>query len=135
MADPADDMSGDARSANERQAAKSARRAALGEDNAPSASEIGKAVAEALARTAGQPQAVRELGPIVRASVRAGYEDKRVDKGDGSIRIATVPKQVKFEADETSDGKEYTLEHGKPIRLKREAFIRRRDQGVVILAE
>ena len=48
MADPADDMSGDARSANERQAAKSARRAALGEDNAPSASEIGKAVAEAL---------------------------------------------------------------------------------------
>lgn len=134
MAD-VDDMSGDAARAGERQAAKGARAAALGEASAPSADAIGQAVAAALARAANVPMSVQKLGDIVRCSVRVGYEDIRQERTDGSKFIATVPRKVTFTRDETPDGKEYTLEHGKAIRLKREAFMRRRDQGVVQIAE
>lgn len=134
MSERADDVSGDARSAGERQAAKNARRAALGEDNMPSASEIGDAVAKALARAASAPAPVQRLGDVVRASVRSGYEDVHMMVG-GQERIVTKPKAITFRADETPDGREVTLEHGKPIRLKREAFISRRDLGHVLIAE
>lgn len=132
--DDENDMSGDARSAGERNAARTARSRALGEENAPSAAEIGDAVAKALARAATAPVVNRTLGPVVRASVRCGYEDIHQNVG-GVLRIATVPKKIKFDREETADGKEYTIEHGRPIHLKRDAFIKRRDQGVVLLAE
>jgi hypothetical protein len=134
MSDKADDMSGDARFQGERAAAKSARRAALGEDNMPSASEIGDAVAKALARVASAPGSTQKLGEIVRCSVRSGYEDVRQYVG-GQERIVTKPKAITFRPDETADGREWTLEHGKPVRLKRDAFISRRDLGHVLIAE
>lgn len=136
MARDVDDMSGTAaRDGGERDAAKRARDAALGADNAPSAAAIGEAVAKALERVAQQPPSVQKLGPVVRASVRCGYEDKTIDLPDGSRRIVTMSRKVTFTRDETADGREYTLERGQPIHLKREAFIKRRDEGVVLIAE
>lgn len=129
------DMSGDAARAGEREASRQARSRALGEENAPSASEIGDAVAKALARAAAQPVSMQKLGPIVRASVRCGYEDVRQEKPEGGFRIATVAKSVTFNADETADGKTHTVVHGRPIHLKRDAFVRRRDMGHVLIAE
>lgn len=136
MADKDNDMSGAAaRSAGEREAAARARRAALGDDNAPSADAIGEAVAKALARSASQPLSAQRLGDVVRASVRAGFEDVRTERPDGSKFIATKPRSITFSREETADGKEYTVVHGRPVHLKRDAFIARRDQGVVIIAE
>jgi len=112
----------------ENDSTRRARQRALGE-NPMSTEQMADAVAKALQRTAAQAKPVQVLGDTVRASCRAGYYR------DGS------PKKYTFKASDTADGREWTIPHGKPIRLKREAYERLcqpmagADSGVVALAE
>lgn len=128
------DMSGEAARDGREGRHTRAARAAL-DEFAPSAAEIGDAVAKALARSANAPAPVQKLGDVVRASVRCGYEDIRQERPDGSKFIATIPRKITFSKDETADGREHTIQHGRPIHLKRAAYEARRDQGVVLIAE
>jgi hypothetical protein len=75
------------------------------------------------------------LGEIVRASVRCGYETTRRIGADGSAQMVTAPASVTFKANETEDGVEHTVPHGRPVRIKREAFVRYLNDGKVILAQ
>lgn len=103
------------------------RRRAIDGDAPPSAEEIGKAVASALERQRNAPpEKAAPLAEIVRASVRAGVET--IKQGD---KVVIRPAKITFKADETADGKEWTVEHGRPIRLKREAFLRYKSEGRV----
>lgn len=113
-----------------------ARRRAIEGDAPPSADAIGAAVAAALERQRNAPP-VKEapLPDIVRASVRCGYETSRRVMADGSAQMVTAPGSVAFKADETADGKAYTVVHGRPIHLKREAFQRYARDGKVVLAQ
>lgn len=130
----ADNVSGaEAAVAREGRYTKAARAALHSE--APSAADIGVAVAEALKRTQASPSPQQTLGEIVRASVRCLTKDERRVSSDGSARIVTSYVPVTFKADETADGKEYTISHGKPIHLKREAFLRYAGIGRVVIAE
>lgn len=134
MADHDNDMSGqEAATAREGKFTRAARQALHSE--APSAAEIGRAVADAMQRQASTPAQQRELGPIVRASVRAQTKDTRQVASDGSSRIVTSYVPVKFSADETADGKEWEIQHGRPVHLKREAFLKYASIGRVVLAE
>lgn len=102
----------------------------------PTAEAIGKAVADALERQRNAPQqAEKPLPPIVRASVRAGYEDLRVQDDSGRMRIVNQAKSVEFKASETADGKPAKVPHGRPVRLKREAFQRYFAEGLVEIAQ
>lgn len=130
------DMSGrGARDAGETDAMKRVRQRAIDGDAPPSATEVGQAIAEAMKRGLQNPLPQQQLGPVVRASVRAGYETTRQVSSDGSARLITKAKSVTFSGDETTDGKSYTVEHGRPVRLKRDAYERRLAEGVVMLAE
>lgn len=121
MAQNENDMSGRrARDAGETLAVQKARHNAFDAD-APSASEIGRAVADAMARSKDLPP--QRLGDIVRASCRVGF--------NADMR----PKSFTFPGADTADGRECTVAHGKPIRLKVEAFRRYAEQGVVTVAE
>lgn len=136
MARDPNDMTGEhARSAGETAGAQRARQRALEGDAAPSAHDIGEAVAKAMARQAAQPDRPQVLGDVVRASVRAGVEQTRVTSSDGSNRIVVSPKALTFKANETLDGREATVMSGKPVRLPRATFERYRDAGLVVLAE
>lgn len=106
--------------------------------NAPfSSEELGNAIAKASQRMREEESRVKEapLPEIVRASVRCGYETSRRVMSDGSAQMVTAPGSVAFKADETADGKAYTVVHGRPIHLKREAFQRYARDGKVVLAQ
>lgn len=113
-----------------------ARRRALEGDAMPSAEAIGEAVSKALERQRNAP-AVKErpLPPVVRASVRCGYETTRRVMGDGSAQMVTAPASITFRPDETPDGRAVTVPHGRPVKLKREAFERYRRDGKVVIAQ
>lgn len=126
MARDENDMT-EGRDSSETRATANARRRALEGDAPPSAEEIGKAVASALERQRNAPpEKAAPLPEIVRASVRAGMET--IKQGD---KVVIRPAKITFKADETADGKEWTVEHGRPIRLKREAFLRYKSEGRV----
>lgn len=126
----------DGRDDTENAATARARRRALEGDAMPSAEEIGEAVSKAIERQRNAP-AVKErpLPPVVRASVRCGYETTRRVLSDGSTQMVTAPASIAFRSDETPDGKPVTVPHGRPVRLKREAFERYRRDGKVVLAQ
>lgn len=65
----------------------------------------------------------RVLGEVVRCSCRVGLDR------------AANPKSYTFKANETAEGRELTVQHGKPLRLKREAFQRYAADGVVVISE
>lgn len=130
------DMSGrGARDAGETEAMKRVRQRAIDGDAPPSATEVGQAIAEAMRRGLQNPLPQQQLGPVVRASVRAGFETIRQVADDGSARLVTSPRSITFTGDETTDGRSYTVKHGSPVRLKRDAYERRLAEGVVVLAE
>lgn len=99
------------------------------------AEALADAIAKAQQRVIDNAGKVQEkpLPEIVRASVRCGYETRLHTTSDGSRTNITSPKSVVFKASETADGKETTVPHGKPVRLKREAFQRYQSDGLVIL--
>lgn len=126
----------DGRDDTENAATARARRRALEGDAPPSAEAVGEAVAKALDRMRDQPRAKeRPLPPVVRASVRCGYETSRRVLSDGSTQMVTAPGSITFKRDETPDGREVTVPHGRPVRLKREAFERYRRDGKVVIAQ
>jgi hypothetical protein len=134
MATSENDVSGqEAATAREGKFTQAARKALHSE--APSAAEIGSAIAEAMKRAASNPAPAQVLGEVVRCSVRAQTKDTRQVASDGSSRIVTSYVPVRFAADETADGKELELTHGKPVRLKRDAFHKYASMGRVVLAE
>lgn len=125
----------DGASARENAATQRARRVGVDGLSPPSAEAIGKAVAEALDRQRNAPpQAEKPLPEIVRASVRAGYEDIKVNDERGK-RIVVQAKSITFRPDETADGSSVTVAHGRPVRLKREAFQRYYAEGLVEIAQ
>ncbi len=124
-----DDMT-DGAATSESAATRNARRRAIEGDAPLTADAIGKAVAENLERNRNVPAAPIHLGEIVRASVRAGYEDVKMNDERGR-RIVVQPRSITFKASETADGKETTVVHGRPVRLKREAFQRYLASGQV----
>lgn len=135
MARDLDDMT-DGATTHENRHTERARRRAIEGDAPPTAESIGDAVAKALERQRDQPPVKEKpLPEIVRASVRCGYETTRRVMSDGSSQMVTSPASVTFKAHETADGKEYTVPHGRPIQLKREAFQRYAGDGKVILAQ
>ncbi len=124
------------RSDQESVATERARRRAIEGDAPPSASAIGEAVARALERAANAPkEQEKPLSDIVRASVRCGYETSRRVLSDGSTQIVTAPASITFKADETQDGKPCTVVHGRPVKLKKAAFLRYQSEGRVIIAQ
>lgn len=126
----------DGASSSEGAATERARRRALEGDAPPSASAIGEAVARAMERMANAPkEPERALPEKVRASVRCGYETTRRVLSDGSTQMVTAPASIKFSKDETADGKEWTIPHGRPVMLKREAFLRYQSEGRVVIAQ
>lgn len=126
----------DGASSRENAMTERARRVGVDGLQPPSAEAIGKAVAEAMERQRNAPQqAEKPLPPIVRASVRSGYEDLKVQDDSGRMRIVNRAKSVDFKADETADGKPATVAHGSPVRLKREAFQRYYAEGLVEIAQ
>lgn len=134
MADGVDDMTGaDAAMAREGKYTRAARDRLHSE--APSAEAISRAVAETLARQAAQPVAERPLGEIVRASVRCGTESYTQQNGPEGSRVVTAYRKLRFSGDETADGVERVIEHGRPVALKRAAFERYAAQGLVIRAD
>lgn len=136
MANDENDMTGSAAAtAGETASIKRARQRALEGDAPPTAEQIARGVAEAMARLGAKPMEEKPLGSVVRASVRVGTETVRQVNSDGSTRLVTRPKSVTFAATETADGREYTVQDGRPIRLTRDAFIARRDMGHVQRAE
>lgn len=136
MAKDDDDMTGrDAATANETAATARARHRALTGDAAPSAAAIGEAVAKAMERMRNEPVKEEHLPEVVRASVRCGYETTRRVMGDGSAQLVTAPGSITFQANETPDGRACTVVHGRPVKLKRDAFLRYRREGKVVLAQ
>jgi hypothetical protein len=135
LAQDENDMSGRAATASENEATQRARRRAIEGDAPPSAQAIGEAVARALDRQRDNPIKETPLPEIVRASVRAGYETARRVLSDGSTQMVTSPASITFKREDTPDGREVTVVHGKPVKLKREAFIRYRRDGKVVLAQ
>jgi hypothetical protein len=134
MAQDPNDMSGvAAATAGESAGIKRARQRTLEGDAPPDANVLADAISKAMQRSSALPP--QSLGDIVRCSVRAGYETVRQVNSDGSSRMVTSPKKVVFTGDETPDGKTYEVANGRPVRLKREAYERRRDMGHVIIAE
>lgn len=128
------DMSGqEAATAGESAGVKRARQRTLEGDAPPDANFLAEAIGKAMQRSSALPP--QQLGPIVRCSVRAGFETTRQVNSDGSTRLVTSPKKITFSGDETADGRSYEVANGRPVRLKREAYERRRDMGHVIVAE
>lgn len=122
---------------SERENAATRRARAVGIDGIQpmSAADIGKAVADAMERQRLAPATPQKpLSEVVRASVRAGYEDIKVNDERGR-RVMVQPKSITFKASETADGKETTVSHGRPVRLKREAFQRYYGEGLVEIAQ
>lgn len=132
MARNENDMSGAAGAAEENAATQRARHRALVGDAAPSAAEIGEAVAKAMERVRERPPKEDPLPPVVRASVRCGYVTERRHSDNMMI---TRPGSITFKREETPDGREVTVIHGKPVKLKREAFLRYRREGKVVIAQ
>ena len=125
----------DGASARESAATQRARRVSIDGLEPPSAEAIGKAVADAMERQRTAPREVQKpLPEIVRASVRAGYEDVKLNDERGK-RIVVQAKSITFQPHETADGSRVTVAHGKPVRLKREAFQRYFAEGVVAIAQ
>lgn len=116
--------------ASERENASTARARAKALPDSPlSSSQLADAIAQAHFRVRDQEAKEKEkpLPEIVRASVRCGYETtKRADN-----TMVTSPKSLTFPPSETADGKETTVPHGRPVRLKREAFQRYKSAGLV----
>lgn len=136
MARNENDMSGEAGSAGENRATALARKRALEGDAPPSAQAVGEAVAKALERMRDAPKAPEKpLPDVVRASVRCGYETNRRVLSDGSTQMVTAPGAITFKASETATGREATVPHGRPVKLTREAFVRYRRDGKVVLAQ
>ena len=104
--------------------------------NPLSTDQMAEAIAKAHMRVAeaGAKAKVKPLPEIVRASVRAGYETIRETRNDGGVRLVTRPKKITFGASETADGREWTIENGRPVMLKREAFKHHESLGNVVLA-
>lgn len=135
MARDENDMSGvDGATGRENAASQSARRRAIDGLAPPDASTLAKAIAEASQRIREDEAKAKDvpLPEIVRASVRCGYESIVERRNDGGSRIVERARKVTFKADETADGKEYTVPHGRPIGLKRAAFLRYASEGLVI---
>lgn len=116
---------------SENAATARARRRAIEGDSAPSAADIGNAIAAALERNRDRKDEAKPLGEEVRASVRCGYETVR--RSDNTM--VTQPKSITFRRDETADGTEVTIPHGRPVRLKRAAFLRYQAEGSVVLGQ
>lgn len=125
----------DGRDDRENAATARARRRALEGDAPPSAEAIGAAVAAAMERQRANPVPARQLPTVVRASVRCGYETTRRVLSDGSTQMVTAPASMTFTREETADEREHTVPHGRPIRLKLEAFKRYERDGKVVLAQ
>jgi hypothetical protein len=120
--------------ARENAATQRARQKAL-PDSPLTAEALAEAIAKAQERVIENAGKVKEkpLPEIVRASVRCGFETKLLNDDHGK-RYVTSPKSVDFKADETADGRPATIPHGRPARLKRDAFLRYQSEGLVILA-
>lgn len=117
-------------------ATRRARNAAV-PDAPMSAEALADAIAKAHIRAREDEGKVKEkpLPEIVRASVRCGYETKPRERADGSRQLITAPASITFAANETADGQPATVQHGKPVRLKRDAFRRYEADGKVIIAQ
>lgn len=125
----------DGATTEENAATAAARRRGIDGDAPLSADEIGKAVARALDRQRNAPKEPEAPLPVtVRASVRCGYVTAFINDARGK-RHETRPGTITFRKDETADGKEYTVPHGRPIVLKRDAFLRYRRDGKVVIAQ
>lgn len=135
MAQDENDMSGEAAFAGESAATRKVRSKF---ENVPiSATELADAIAKAQQRVmedAGKVQQ-KPLPAVVRASVRCGMETVRQDKGDGGYKIVTQFGSMDFTGEETGDGKPARVPHGRPVKLKREAFLKYQSLGKVVLAE
>lgn len=136
MARDNDDVT-EGRDDGETPAARRARNAAFG-TNPLNADQMAEAIAKAHMRVADEERKASKTQHIpetVRASVRCGSETIRETRNDGGVRLVTRPKKITFKASETADNKEWTVEDGRPVRLKREAFLRYQSTGDVILAQ
>lgn len=135
MAQDENDMSGDAAFAGESAATRRVRGKF---ENVPiSANELADAIAKAQQRVmedAGKVQP-KPLPDVVRASVRCGMETIRQDNGGGGYKIVTQFGSMDFTSEETGDGKPARVAHGRPVKLKREAFLKYLNIGKVVLAE
>ena len=111
--------------------AATARRRAL-PDSSLSSDAMADAIAKAHFRVRDQEAREKEkpLPDTIRASVRCGYETTTREM-NGQRTLVTAPKSLTFRADETADGTTVTVPHGKPVRLKREAFLRYKSAGEV----
>lgn len=107
-----------------------ARQRALGE-NPFSADQMAEAIAKAQERVRQDESRSREkpLPDVVRASVRCGNETIK-DPMNGKVTIR--PAKMTFGPKETGDGTTVTVEHGRPVRLKREAFLHYQSLGQVV---
>lgn len=114
-------------------ATRRARQRALGE-NPFSSEQMADAIAKAhfRVRDAEAREKEKPMAEIVRASVRCGHETVRQVTSDGGVRLVTMPKKHTFKPHETADGKEAVVEHGRPVRLKRDAFVRYLGEGIVV---
>lgn len=129
-----DDMT-DGASAGETAATRRARERTLGE-NPLSTEQMAEAIARAQERVRLDAERAKErpLPEIVRVSVRCGYENVTRTNGDGARTVITKPKTIRFAANETADGQAHEVEHGKPIRLTREAYKKYAGMDLVLLS-
>jgi len=107
-----------------------ARQRALGE-NPLSADQMADAIAKAHLRVREDELKAKErpLPDIVRASVRCGTEQVHDPVRN---KITVRPAKLTFGPSETGDGTTATVEHGRPVRLKRAAFLHYQSLGLVV---
>lgn len=124
--DPNDMTEGAADS--ETAATRRARERALG-TNPFTPEQMADAIAKAQMRVIEEAGKAKEkpLPEIVRASVRCGYETVKRDN-----KVEVRPGSITFRAEETADGTTPTVPHGRPVRLKRAAFLRYQAEGRVV---
>jgi hypothetical protein len=131
MARNDDDMT-DGATDGETAATRRARERAFGQ-NPLTTDQMAEAIAKAQERTreAEAKRAMKPLPDVIRASVRCGYSTSRRVMSDGSSQMVTSPSSITFEPEDTADGTRVTVPHGRPVKLKREAFLRYQADGQV----
>lgn len=92
---------------------------------------LADAIVEAQRRAleAERTQKQKALPDVVRASVRCGNE---TIKDHASGKVVIRPAKMTFGPQETGDGTTVTVEHGRPVRLKRAAFLHYQSLGQVV---
>lgn len=122
MSDENDVTSG--RSAGETKATRNARASLEPAANGFDVNSFADAFAAAQERQRNLKEKPAPLGPVVRALVRCG-----------TMSDGVTPKTMKFTGAQTADGQPIEVPHGRPVRLKREAFEWLSRDGSVIRGE